>query len=445
MECETCKKEIRGESAIICAGVCKKQYHASVKCSGLDAYSAGCLTTCNNLRYLCNECKEHFEVLKNIQVSVEENGKKVKEWASEIEKALKINRKKSKEMIEERDKKVEEKMKELEKKCEERIEEVKKAQEEWKQMIENVTGAAELYKKESVRVVQEIESANNINRNINKELVDVNKKLESKEKSSFADVIKQSKIIEIRKDVPLIVKPKSKQNTEKTKVDLNKYVDPKELKISNIESKNNGVIVIESANESERSKIKDAIELKMSKEYEITVPSAMKPTFMVAKIVYRHEEADLVDLVKKQNECVNGGYIKLIKQYEVKKENGSFFNAIFETDIDTFPKVLQAEKLNIGWERCKVYDGVQVTACFKCKGYNHKSINCKYDEVCLKCLGNHKTTECDSESEPVNKCINCKRANDKLNLGLDDNHPTLSKECPVYRNKIEWKKKKIGY
>lgn len=70
-------------------------------------------------------------------------------------------------------------------------------------------------------------------------------------------------------------------------------------------------------------------------------------------------------------------------------------------------------------------DGVDILCCFKCKGFNHKASECKNNEVCVECLEDHKTNECNKER--INKCINCERANEKLKLDLDENHNTRSK------------------
>ena len=50
------------------------------------------------------------------------------------------------------------------------------------------------------------------------------------------------------------------------------------------------------------------------------------------------------------------------------------------------PKVTSGLKLNIGWDRCRVFDGTDVLQCFKCHG-------------------NHRSKECNKEI--VRKCINC--------------------------------------
>ena len=91
---------------------------------------------------------------------------------------------------------------------------------------------------------------------------------------------------------PLMTKPKNIQTSSKTKNDLNKKIDPTEFKISNVVIKKNDVAVVESVN----------------------------------------------------------------AQYEVKKINGSFYNAIIETEVEAFKKIICTEKLNVGWDRCKVYE-----------------------------------------------------------------------------------------
>lgn len=103
---------------------------------------------------------------------------------------------------------------------------------------------------------------------------------------------------------------------------------------------------------------------------------------------------------------------------------------------------MEVKKLNVGWERCRIFDGTDIIQCYKCLGFNHKSIDCKNEETCYKCHGNHKSGEC--SKEVILKCVNCIRINKKLNLGLDENHVTSNKECPVYKNKLNAKRRRIG-
>lgn len=126
----------------------------------------------------------------------------------------------------------------------------------------------------------------------------------------------------------------------------------------------------------------------------------------------------------------------------LKKNNRVIYNAKLLIDKESYEKVMSLQKINVGWERCRVFDGTEVVQCFKCKGFNHKAADCKSEEICYKCHGNHKSNDCDKEI--LIKCINCIRMNKKLNLGLDENHTTSNKECPVYQNKLRNKKKRFG-
>ena len=53
---------------------------------------------------------------------------------------------------------------------------------------------------------------------------------------------------DISKNVPLIVKPQEKQSVEKTMSELNEKIDPINFKITNVENRKNGTLVIKCKN-----------------------------------------------------------------------------------------------------------------------------------------------------------------------------------------------------
>ena len=107
-------------------------------------------------------------------------------------------------------------------------------------------------------------------------------------------------------------------------------------------------------------------------------------------------------------------------------------------DNESYPKVISGLKLNIGWNRWRVFSGTDVLHCFKCRDYNHKSSECKNDDTCYKC----KNKGCNKEI--VKKCINCVKENKRLNLGLEEDHATFNIDCPVYQNRRMLRKRRIG-
>ena len=62
--------------------------------------------------------------------------------------------------------------------------------------------------------------------------------------------------------------------------------------------------------------------------------------------------------------------------------------------METFNKIITMENVNVGWDRSKVYDDINVIGCFNCKEYGHKAINCNNDDVCIIRLKNHRTADC---------------------------------------------------
>ncbi|XP_067637542.1 uncharacterized protein [Eurosta solidaginis] len=198
-------------------------------------------------------------------------------------------------------------------------------------MVEEVKKQAELIGKDNEKVHTEIKKINSNN---------------NEKRVSYADAIrnnnKKSEVPQLKKDVAIIVKPKGKQTSEKTKQDLNNKVDPKNLKISNIETRNNGVMVIHSENNDEREKIKLAIENNIDREYEVKVPEQIRPSFVVTGIMFKYENDVLIDTIKKQNECITTWMIVAEKN---NLEVHALFNEYLVALMDMFRRLSRAEKL----------------------------------------------------------------------------------------------------
>ena len=86
--------------------------------------------------------------------------------------------------------------------------------------------------------------------------------------------------------------------------------------------------------------------------------------------------------------------------------------------------------------------GTYIMKCFKCKGYNHKASECRSESVYFKYHGNHNSKEFNKQI--LLKYVNCVKEYKRLNLGVDENHVTHSRDCSVYQNKVNLKKRRIG-
>lgn len=67
-----------------------------------------------------------------------------------------------------------------------------------------------------------------------------------------------------------------------------------------------------------------------------------------------------------------------------------------------------------------------IIQCKRCQEWGHATSNCRAKPRCVKCPGNHLTSECQLQERDQVKCCNC-----------GGKHPASSEECPVYQDKIE--------
>lgn len=159
-------------------------------------------------------------------------------------------------------------------------------------------------------------------------------------------------------------------------------VNPSNLKISNIEKRSRGTLLIEAESSEDREMIKAAISKEMGNEYDIKVPNESEMTLKISGISSKYTDLELIEKLKKQNATLQNSVIKPFKYFETKRSNMSSFTAILAIDKASYVKVLKEGKVNVGWDKCRVSDGTQVLICYKCRGFNHKASECKNNESC---------------------------------------------------------------
>lgn len=287
---------------------------------------------------------------------------------------------------------------------------------------------------------------------------------------SFADVVKTSKPVVLSKDTPktlnskneennnkaihavspkkpnsrIVIKPKTGKNASETKKLLSKKVKPSNFRVKDIYTRKDGSILVDVQDHSAMLKLKETIEKELCDHCEVEVSDTLKPTLKIVGINEEMNEDELKTTLIENNEVMEN-----VKHFKVKsivakdKENNDNFDAIIEVDAITFHKVLKQKKIMYGWERCQVVDALDVVQCYKCCGFNHKSVKCTArKEACPRCAGEHLIRECNSSEV---KCINCERSKLNGDKDADSNHCAWSERCPLYMRMKERKRQMIDY
>lgn len=281
----------------------------------------------------------------------------------------------------------------------------------------------------------------NLKSKVNNLETNIKDAIEEKKIDSYAEKLK------LKKHEPvIIIKPKNQeQKSSDTKREIKKSIDPTDLEISGLRTLSKGSVVIECKNKETISKIKEKAQDKLGDDYEVTVPKKRMPKIKIVGLSERLAPEIIEEKIKCQNNYLESENVSIKVTYvrENKKGRGSF-TAIAEVSANAYRLLMKEEKVNINWDRCKIYDALEVTRCFKCSGFGHKAVQCKSQTACPKCAGEHLLIECKAKEEEE-RCVNCSHAVDKLKMKLDVKHAAWNSACPVLQRKLELEKRKIDF
>lgn len=170
---------------------------------------------------------------------------------------------------------------------------------------------------------------------------------------------------------------------------------------------------------------------------------SLRPRIKILGLSAETQSDDLLVKLKKQNNLPERCEIKIIRLIEKRKSNSASFSALVETDAFTFDLLLKMKKVNVGWDRCKIVEAVDVLRCFKCSSYGHKANACLNALCCPKCGEEHEVTNCLSN---VERCVNCMKTKKDGSLEqTSTSHAAWSTECPIFQKRLKNMRQRIDY
>lgn len=261
--------------------------------------------------------------------------------------------------------------------------------------------------------------------------------------TTYAHIVK-------KRDNVLIIKPNEVQDNEVTRAEVRRNICPSELKIG-IKQINNiqkGGMVVKCSSKDSLEKLAGDIHVKLGDKYKVTIPGLKKPKLKIVGLESQISEAELIQSMKNQNDCVKEtAEIKLIT---TKKMKTRWF-AIVECDPKTFSEVVDNGALCIGYSACAVYEYLDIVRCFRCSGFNHLAKECSAKQICFRCgHEDHTAADCiNAGNREMIVCPNCDRENRKgqseSGTKLDTCHPPFSNECKVLLKKREERRSMVDY
>ena len=226
---------------------------------------------------------------------------------------------------------------------------------------------------------------------------------------------------------------------------LKSKINPTEIKvgINTFKSLKNGQVLIETNSQKELETLQKDINAKCEGQLEASAHKLRNPRLVIFNIPEEISIGNVEDTLIAQNPDINlkQGDTKAKFSYETRKHSR---NIVMEVSAQT-RKLLLHKKVKLGWQICTVEDYVFAIRCYKCSRFNHRASDCRGEETCPLCAGNHKLKEC--TTNPLEyKCINCQSYN-KHNQGktICVNHTSLDKNCPSLQAILEKYRKNTDY
>lgn len=220
----------------------------------------------------------------------------------------------------------------------------------------------DIVKYETDNLKKKMEEMKRMIGNLNKEMKDeiqkmVNISLEKRKvKKSYSGIVKGNQTESV-----LIIKSKDGEeikSSEDTKRDVRK-IDITKLGIGITKMKKvmGGAVVVECENRVQAEKLKKEVVKDLGKKYEIQVPKKRKPKVKIYDVDKEDCENEKMfwEKIEEQNGMQRNTIIRKVMKVNFKKTM-----VIAEVNAETREKLIQMEKLKIGWNMCKVQDYIGI-------------------------------------------------------------------------------------
>lgn len=294
-----------------------------------------------------------------------------------------------------------------------------------------------------------IQSKNKIIELLEKELTDLKIKysnINSPTPSTYAAVASKH-VIKEKVNLPcLIIKPNKHQECLKTKSEIEQKINPSKISvgINMIKNGRNGSILIKCNSECSTQKLKQEATKLLGSEYSINETKLRKPSVKIMNLKKDINEEEILESIVNQNEEYGFSTEDQIEVKVIKKnKNGNSAFAVIYCTGSAYNKFMAVKKINIGFEKCPVFENIHLVRCYKCFDFNHKIDECKQTEItCSKCCDSHSYKDCKSR---IRKCKNCINYNEKYKTKFDVNHEVFSYECAVYKKNVDIVRERTNY
>ncbi|XP_058827814.1 uncharacterized protein LOC131687742 [Topomyia yanbarensis] len=183
----------------------------------------------------------------------------------------------------------------------------------------------------------------------------------------------------------------------------------------------------------------------LSEKYDIEIQKPLKPRIKVTGISEEFSQDEIIGKLKAQNSLPESCELKIVKSQKREHVKNNPFVITLETDANTYNCLLKLQRVNIGWDRCRIFEDVDVFRCYNCSEYGHKAQACSKPVCCPKCAEGHKAKDCEAANAKCVNCVGMNAAAQSATEKMSENHAAWSLDCPLYSRRLKLARSRIDY
>jgi hypothetical protein len=168
-------------------------------------------------------------------------------------------------------------------------------------------------------------------------------------------------------DPVVVLKSKNKQKKQfDAKSEIRNRIDPEIVPVTGMINGANGNIIIQCKNIEATELVKREINEHFGEDFETVIPDVKKSRIKIVGVYEDETKCDenkYCEIIKNQNNEIFkiNDYLKIVKIEEPKYKK--FKNLIAEIEPEIYRPIMSVGKLNVRWNRCNVYDAINVRRC----------------------------------------------------------------------------------
>lgn len=162
---------------------------------------------------------------------------------------------------------------------------------------------------------------------------------------------------------------------------------------------------------------------------EVKIMGKLNPRLAVFGVPSAYTEDTLRDDLTDALLNVNDGDI--IVKHKFGPRDKHYNHWVIEVIPEIRNKLIEQERVYLGWSSCIVRDHIRILRCYKCQKFGHLQKDCRSDTACGHCGENHETKDCKNQNN-LPTCINCQAAKMR-----DFQHEARSTKCQMLAKRTQ--------